>query len=162
MASVVIKPLDDAITAGDPIRAVIRNSVINQDGKTTGVTMPSRVAQESMIRAVYSKVGLDPLDTAYVEAHGTGTTAGDLNESGAIAATFGQRRGTSNPIVVGSIKTNIGHLESASGMAGVLKAVLILEKGSIPPSLNFECANEALLLDQCNIKVRHPQILGSG
>lgn len=140
---------------------MIRNTLINQDGKTTGITLPSGAAQESMIRAVYSKVKLDPLDTAYVEVHGTGTCAGDLNESRAIAATFGQGCEPSNPIVVGSIKTNIGYLESASGMAGLLKTALIVEKGSIPPSLNFECVNEAFLLDQSNTKIRHPQILGS-
>lgn len=156
VASVIIKPLVDALASGDPVRAVIRNTVVNQDGRTAGITMPSSAAQESMIRAAYTRAGLDPLVTGYVEAHGTGTSAGDPVEADAIAAALGRARTSSNPIIIGSIKTNIGHLENASGLAGLIKAVLILEKGMIPPNINFEKANDQISLEERNMKLwRH-------
>ena len=154
IACVIIKPLEDAVSARDPIRAIIRNTAVNQDGRTPGITMPSRSAQENMMRAAYSKANLNPLETRYIEAHGTGTAAGDEEEAATIAAVFGRHRTASDPLIVGSIKTNIGHLESASGLAGLIKATLVLEKGLIPPSLNFEKAREGLLLDKWNMKVR--------
>ncbi len=154
VACVIIKPLEDAVAAGDPIRAIIRNTAVNQDGRTPGITMPSRSAQENMMRGAYSKANLNPLDTGYLEAHGTGTQAGDEDEAATIAEVFGRHRIASDPLIVGSIKTNIGHLESASGLAGLIKATLIVEKGLIPPSLNFEKARQGISLDQWNIKVR--------
>jgi acyl transferase domain-containing protein len=148
-----LKPLEDAIRNGDPIRAVIRGSGINQDGRTAGITLPSREAQASLIRRVYNKAGLNPLDTAYVEAHGTGTPAGDPLEAGAIASVFGERRAKNRPLLVGSVKTNIGHLEAASGLASVMKSVLILEKGLIPPNLNFEKVNPQIPLEKWKMMV---------
>lgn len=148
-----MKPLEDAIRNGDPIRAVIRGSGINQDGRTAGITLPSREAQASLIRRVYNKAGLNPLDTAYVEAHGTGTPAGDPLEAGAIASVFGEGRAKNRPLLVGSVKTNIGHLEAASGLASVMKCVLILEKGLIPPNLNFEKANPQIPLGKWKMMV---------
>jgi acyl transferase domain-containing protein len=132
---------------------VIRNTAVNQDGKTPGITMPDRDAQEAMIRTAYQKAGLNFADTAYFEAHGTGTSAGDPIEAGAIAATFGASRTDNNPIIVGSIKTNIGHLESSSGMAGLIKTVLMLEKGLIPPNLNYETPNDSIPVSDWKIKV---------
>lgn len=154
VACVIVKPLEDAISANDPVRAIIRNTAVNQDGRTPGITMPSRSAQENIMRAAYAKANLNPMDTGYVEAHGTGTVAGEGEEAAAIAAVFGKPRTASAPLIVGSIKTNIGHLESASGLAGLIKTALILEKGLIPPSLNFERAREGVLLEQWNMKVR--------
>ncbi|KAI4269144.1 MAG: hypothetical protein L6R38_007574 [Xanthoria sp. 2 TBL-2021] len=153
VASILIKPLKDAIAHGDPIRAIIRNTVLNQDGKTPGLTMPSREAQEALIREAYGNARLDPLDTHYVEAHGTGTKAGDPIEVEAIASLLSRSRSPSRPLVIGSVKANIGHLESASGLAGLIKAVLCLEKGQIPPSINFETENANLHLQEKCMRV---------
>lgn len=158
-ATLVLKRLSDALRDGDPIRGVIRGTATNQDGKTPTLTSPSRAAQEELMRACYAGARLDPKDTTYVEAHGTGTQAGDATEIAAIGAVFGgekkgQGRGLrKGPLYVGSVKTNIGHLEAASGLAGVIKTALCLEKGLIPPNANFERANERLELEKWNIKV---------
>ena len=153
VACVVLKPLDKAVAAGDPIRAIVKGSCVNQDGKTPGLTNPSRSAQEDMIRTAYSKARLNPLDTAYVEAHGTGTPAGDPVEAAAISTIFREAKLSSSPVLVGSVKSNLGHLEATSGLAGILKAVLILEKGLIPPSINFEKTNKTVASQGSNIKV---------
>lgn len=152
-ASIIVKPLRDALAAGDPIRAVIRNTVVNQDGRTAGMTMPSSEAQISMIRTAYAEARLDPCHTSYVEAHGTGTKVGDPIEANAIAAVLAESRDVSCPLIVGSVKTNIGHLESASGLAGLIKAVLCLETGMIPPNTKFLEQNEGAKLDQRHLKV---------
>ena len=143
----------DALAAGDPIRAVIRNTGVNQDGKTPGITMPSSEAQQKLIQTTYSKARLDPHRTAYIEAHGTGTVAGDPIEVNAIATSIGCAKNPEMPLLIGSIKTNIGHLESASGLAGLIKATLCLEKGLVPPNINFEQVNPSLLLHERNMKV---------
>ena len=153
MACMILKPLDDALADGDAIRAVIRSCVANSDGKTNGLTVPSQTAQEDLIRTAYDRAGLDPRETAYFEAHGTGTRVGDPIEAGAIASTLGKCRDASNPILIGSVKTNLGHTESTSGLAGVFKGVLMLEKGLIPASLNFEKPNESIPLADWNLKV---------
>jgi acyl transferase domain-containing protein len=150
----VVKRLDDAMAAGDPIRAIVRNTAINQDGKTAGITLPNQNAQESLIRSAYQSVGLNPKDTGYVEAHGTGTVAGDTIEIAAIASTFCNNGARDNQLFVGSVKTNVGHLESASGLAGLIKTVLVIEKGLIPPNLNLEVPKDGLLLEERKIKVR--------
>jgi acyl transferase domain-containing protein len=113
---VVLKPLDEALKNGDVIRAVIRNTGINQDGKTPGITFPSAKAQESLARKVYAEAGLDPLETTYVESHGTGTQAGDPVEASALFVTFGKMR--SDPIQIGSVKSNVGHLVSLTFSGG--------------------------------------------
>ena len=154
IAALIIKPLNSALAAGDPIRAIIRNTAVNQDGKTPGITMPSSEAQESMIRSAYADAGLDPTQTAYAEAHGTGTKVGDPIEITAIAAVLSRYRTHSNPLFVGSVKANIGHLESASGIAGLLKAIVCLERGMIPPSINFESENTELKLRERKIEVQ--------
>lgn len=154
VAALIIKPLRDALAAGDPIRAVIRNTTVNQDGKTPGITMPSSEAQESMMRSAYADAGLDPTQTTYVEAHGTGTKVGDPMEITAIAAVLSRWRTHSNPLFVGSVKANIGHLESASGLAGLLKAIVCLERDMIPPSINFESENKELKLRERHMKVQ--------
>ncbi|MCJ1404087.1 hypothetical protein MMC11_007312 [Xylographa trunciseda] len=162
VGTIVLKRLDDALRARDPIRAVICNTAVNQDGKTPGITLPSRPAQERLYRRVYEDVGIDPRDTGYVEAHGTGTVAGDLAEIEAIANVFCENRQTS--LHVGSIKSNIGHLESSSGVAGLIKAVLVLEKGLIPPNANFETPKEELCLKDHKIRVpvKLEMLQGSG
>lgn len=126
---------------GDTIRGVIRNTGINQDGKTSGITLPSGEAQEALIRSVYKNAGLNPLDTSFVECHGTGTPAGDPLEAGALAKVFAPDRSSDEPLRIGSIKSNMGHLEGASGLAGLIKSVLMLENKMILPNRNFEKGN---------------------
>ncbi|KAI1098441.1 putative FSP1 [Jackrogersella minutella] len=153
VATVVIKRLRDAIAAGDPIRAVIRETLLNQDGKTDTITSPSQKAQETIIRECYRKAGIDPYSTQYFEAHGTGTPTGDPIEARAAAAVLGKSRRTGHPLYMGSVKTNIGHTEAASGLASLIKVVLALEENKIPPSLNFDKANPQLALDDWHIKI---------
>lgn len=152
-ATVILKPLDAALRDKNPIRAVIRATAINSDGRTKGITLPSRESQVEMIRSAYADAGLDPHDTGYFEAHGTGTQAGDPIEMSAIYEVFASSRARDDPLIVGSIKTNIGHLEGASGLAGLIKAVLCLEKGVIPPNINFEKPNNQIPLEEWNLKV---------
>lgn len=148
----VLKPLSKALRDGDNVRAIIRNTVLNQDGRTPGISVPSGEAQEKAIRKAYKDAGLD-LSVDYVEAHGTGTAVGDPIEVEAIASALSKDRNPNNKLPIGSIKGNIGHTESAAGVAGLIKAVLMLEKGSIPPQVNFEKPNEKILVDDWNLKI---------
>lgn len=149
----VLKRLDDALRDGNPIRAVIRDTGVNQDGKTETITTPSGEAQEALIRACYARAGLDPAQTTYFEAHGTGTPTGDPIEVKAIASVFKNTRSGDEFLRIGSVKTNIGHTETASGVAAIIKVALALEKGQIPPSINFKKPNEKLRLDEWKLKV---------
>lgn len=149
---VLLKPLRTALQDGNTIRAVIRASGVNQDGRTPGMTVPSKSAQEALIRSVYGSAGLDLADTDYVEAHGTGTALGDPIEAGAIGAAW-KGRVSDSPLYVGAVKSGIGHLEGASGVAGIIKTVLALEKAVIPPNINFEEVNPKILVEEWNIKV---------
>ena len=106
-----------------------------------------------MMHSAYAEAKLDPRYTSYVEAHGTGTKVGDPIEASATAAVLSEMRDESSPLFIGSVKANIGHLESASGLAGLIKAILCLEARMIPPSINFQNPNEALKLDQRHLKV---------
>ncbi|ROW12025.1 hypothetical protein VPNG_05286 [Cytospora leucostoma] len=153
VATVIIKRLKDAIAAGDPVRAVIRESLLNQDGKTETITTPSQAAQEDLIRETYRKADIDPLGTQYFEAHGTGTPTGDPIEARAIAAVFRPGRPIGQPLRIGSVKTNIGHMEAVSGLGSIIKTVLALEKGFIPPSIHYEEPNPKLALEEWRLKV---------
>ncbi|KAJ5142544.1 Acyl transferase/acyl hydrolase/lysophospholipase [Penicillium bovifimosum] len=150
----ILKPLAKALEDHNTIRAIIRGTGSNQDGRTAGITLPNGAAQESLIRSVYARAGLDSSETDFVEAHGTGTLAGDPIETGAIARVFGTGRPPDNPVRIGSIKTNVGHLEGASGVAGVIKAVLMLENRMFLPNRNFEKINPRILLEDWNIKIQ--------
>lgn len=152
-ATVILKPIDDAIRDGDPIRAVIRGTGINQDGKTKGITLPSAEAQAELIRSTYASAGIGFENTNYFEAHGTGTKAGDPLELEAISKTLGTARPSNQKLVVGSVKSNIGHLESVAGLAGLLKGIFILEKGIIPPSIHYKNGNPSILFDDWKISV---------
>ncbi|KAK1573272.1 KR domain-containing protein [Colletotrichum navitas] len=154
---IVLKRLDKAIADGNEIRAVIRGSGVNQDGWTRGVTMPSGDAQAALIKYVYESNGLDYGATQYVEAHGPGTQAGDPTETRAIYETIGAQGLKSNPsrkkLWIGSVKPNIGHLESAAGVAGLIKGILAMEKGFIPPNIHFDEPNPAIKFDEWGLAV---------
>jgi acyl transferase domain-containing protein len=136
---VVLKRLSDALIDGDNVIALIRGSAVNQDGASSGLTAPNGPAQEAVIREALANGGVDPRDVTYVEAHGTGTALGDPIEVQALAAALGPDRAT--PVLIGSVKTNIGHLESAAGIAGLIKAALALQRREIPPSLHLHERN---------------------
>ncbi|KAK7733693.1 putative PKS/NRPS-like protein biosynthetic cluster [Cytospora paraplurivora] len=147
----VLKRVSDALRDGDTIRAVIRGSASNQDGKSPGITQPTRQGQEALIRSAYSRAGLDLDDTRFFEAHGTGTPIGDPLEAGAISDCFTASRSSEDPIYIGALKGNLGHLEGAAGIAGLIKAVHVLESGLIPPNLNFERLNPKIPADEWNL-----------
>ncbi|KAF6828375.1 KR domain-containing protein [Colletotrichum plurivorum] len=152
-AFVLLKPLDAALRDGDTVRAVIRATGVNQDGRTPSITQPSVEAQVELINRTYQTAGLSLDETDYVEAHGTGTPVGDPIEAAAIGQVFRAHR--SRPVWIGSVKSNIGHLEGASGLAGLLKAVLSLERGVRPPIADFEEANPAI--DAESLGIRFPK-----
>src|SRR6478752_4778731 len=133
----VLKRLSDAVTDGDRILAVVRGTAVNQDGRSGGLTVPNGPAQETVIRAALADGRVDAADISYVEAHGTGTSLGDPIEVRALAGALGAGRSEDNPLAIGSVKTNIGHLESAAGIAGVIKVILSLQHEYIPPHLHF-------------------------
>lgn len=147
---VVLKRLSDAETDGDHILAVITGSAVNQDGASGGLTVPSGPSQEQVIRRALADSNIKPEQVSYVEAHGTGTSLGDPIEIGAIHQVFGKR---DQPLLVGSVKTNIGHLESASGIAGFIKVVLSLQHGLIPPNLHFHDPNPRIPWERISVNI---------
>src|SRR5216684_7504047 len=147
----LLKPLRQALADGDPIRAIILGSGVNSDGRTIGLSLPSEAAQACLLRSVYSRAGVAPEELAFFEMHGTGTPAGDPIEAAAVGHSLGQSR--SDPLPIGSVKTNIGHLEPASGMAGLLKAALALDRGAIPPTLHCETPNSNIPFDTLNLRL---------
>lgn len=149
----MLKTLDRAQRDGDPIHAVIRATGTNADGRTTGLSMPSAESQRALLSRLYADNGIDPADLVYLEAHGTGTMVGDPMEATAIGEGLAQRRPAGRSLPIGSIKTNLGHLEPASGLAGVLKATLILKHGVVPPSLHFRTPNPQIDFAGLNIRV---------
>ncbi|WP_327159473.1 type I polyketide synthase [Streptomyces zaomyceticus] len=151
--AVILKPLARAQADGDRIYGVIRASAVNNDGATPGLTVPSREAQRQVLREAYEKAGISPTDVQYVELHGTGTPVGDPIEAGALGDVLGSHRPPGDPLIVGSAKTNVGHLEGAAGMVGLLKALLSLTHREIPASLNFETPHPAIDLDALGLSV---------
>ncbi|MEU7739172.1 SDR family NAD(P)-dependent oxidoreductase [Nonomuraea sp. NPDC049158] len=153
-ALVVLKPLSAALADGDPIRCVILGGAVNNDGGGDGLTVPSGRAQEEVIRLACERAGVEPGDVQYVELHGTGTKVGDPIEAAALGAAYGPDHADgASPLLVGSVKTNIGHLEGAAGIAGLVKVVLSLEQRELPPSLNFETPNPDIPLDELGLEV---------
>ncbi|CEJ59647.1 hypothetical protein PMG11_08264 [Penicillium brasilianum] len=150
---IVLKPLQDAIDAGDAIRAVIWNTGVNQDGRTRGITMPNSASQEELIRTVYRQAQIDPADTGYVEAHGTGTTVGDPAEARALSAVFCHGKDRKSPLLIGSVKSNIGHAEGASGIVAIIKTALMLERGFILPNCGVTEPNSDIPMKEWNMKV---------
>lgn len=150
---VMLKRLDDAIRDRDEIRAVIRSSGANSDGKTNGITLPNQAAQERLARSLFRGLEFGPSDVEYAEAHGTGTKAGDAAEIAAIRNVFCQKRDAKQPLFVGTAKPNIGHSEAASGAAGLIKTVMAMEKGLIPPNILLENYKPGLEPEKWNMKV---------
>lgn len=150
---VILRRLSDALTDGNRILAVIRGSAINQDGRSNGLTAPSRLAQEAVLRDALASASLDAAAVSYVEAHGTGTSLGDPIEAQALGTVFGDERNQDDPIWVGSVKTNMGHLEEAAGIAGFIKAVVALQHRQLPPNLHFENPSPHIPWEELPIKV---------
>jgi len=150
---VVLKRLSDALRDGDLVHAVIRGSAVNQDGATTGLTAPNGMAQQAVVRAALAAAGLEPGQVSVIEAHGTGTSLGDPIEMEALGATVGVPAPDLGPLLVGSVKTNIGHLEAASGVAGLLKLVLALTHDRVPPHLHLQGLNPNINLAGTRIQV---------
>ncbi|MGA5168826.1 MULTISPECIES: type I polyketide synthase [Streptomyces] len=151
---VVLKPLSAALADGDTVLAVIRGSAVNNSGDAKTLTTPDRTAQEAVMAAACRRAGIDPADVGYVELHGTGTKLGDPIEAAALGAVYGRGRPADRPLRVGSAKTNVGHLEGAAGIVGLLKAVLSLRHRQLPPSLNFERPNPRIPLDDLRLRMQ--------
>ncbi|MGO9895164.1 MAG: SDR family NAD(P)-dependent oxidoreductase [Bryobacteraceae bacterium] len=142
---VVLKPLSNALADGDPVYAVIRGSAVNNDGRTSGyMTTPAREGQERMLRLAYRDAGLSPCQVRYVEAHGTGTIAGDPVEVTALGNVLSPDRPPGRTCYIGSVKTNFGHTEGAAGIAGLIKAALVLKHRMVPPNLHLRELNPAI------------------
>ena len=150
---VVLKPLSRALADNDPIYAVIRGTAVNQDGRTNGLIAPSRQSQEAVLAAAYRRAGLSPGSAQYVEAHGTGTFLGDAIEANALGTVLADGRRPGSSCLIGSVKTNIGHLEAAAGVAGLIKVALALQHREIPPSLNFTDPNPEIPFDSLPLRV---------
>jgi acyl transferase domain-containing protein/SAM-dependent methyltransferase len=151
VSAIYIKPLDAALRDGNPIRAIIRSTATNSDGRTPGISMPSTDAHEAMIRQAYKFAGIsDFSQTGFVECHGTGTPAGDPIETEAVARIFG---GTEQGVYIGSVKPNIGHSEGASGLSSLIKVLLALEHRVIPPNIHFNDPNPNIPFKARNLKV---------
>nr|AZF85932.1 type I polyketide synthase [Catenulispora sp.] len=141
---VLLKPLSAALRDGDPVHAVVKGSATNQDGRSNGLTAPNGAAQQAVLRDALRDAGLVAGDVDYVEAHGTGTPLGDPIEVRALAAVLGAGRPGGEPLVIGSVKTNIGHTEAAAGIAGIIKVLLMLKHGRIPANLHYRERNPAI------------------
>jgi len=151
---VVLKRLSQALADGDPIYCTVRGSAVNNDGPSNGLTAPHQPAQEAVLREAYRRAGVAPSAVGYVEAHGTGTALGDPIEAAALAAVFGEGRPAQEPLRIGSVKTNVGHLEGAAGIAGLIKTALVLRHRMLPPSLHFERPNPHIPFDRLPLQVQ--------
>jgi acyl transferase domain-containing protein/NADPH:quinone reductase-like Zn-dependent oxidoreductase/SAM-dependent methyltransferase/acyl carrier protein len=151
--AVVLEPLTLALENRDPVRAVIRATAVNQDGRTAGISVPNAAAQKVLMRSALREAGVAPREVQYVEAHGTGTAAGDPREADAIGSVLGEGRAPGTPCLIGSVKGNIGHLESAAGIAGLIKTALALERRRIPPSLHFAEPSPAIPFEELLLRV---------
>ncbi|MDH6145476.1 acyl transferase domain-containing protein/short-subunit dehydrogenase [Kitasatospora sp. GP30] len=150
---VLLKPLSRALADGDTVYAVIRGGAVNNDGGGDSLTTPNRSAQEAVLQLAYAHAGVEPAEVGYVELHGTGTPTGDPIEAAALGTVLGAARPAAAPLPVGSVKTNIGHLEGAAGIAGLIKVVLALHHRELPPSLNHESPNPQIPLDRLGLRV---------
>ncbi len=152
-AAVILKRLSDAQADRDPIMAVIRGSAINQDGSSSGLTAPNQLAQQAVIEAALTQAGVAPKEIGYLEAHGTGTKLGDPIEVMAAAQVLGAGRSADQPLLIGSLKSAIGHLEAAAGIAGLIKTVLSMQHGVIPAQLHFETPNPHIPWNGLSVRI---------
>lgn len=167
---VVLKRLSDALRDGDQVLALVRGSAVNQDGRSNGLMAPNPAAQAAVLRAACADAGVDPISVDYVEAHGTGTLLGDPIEARALGAVYGRGRQPENPLLIGAAKTNLGHLEAAAGIAGLIKATLAVQRGVIPPNQHFDKPNPHIPFGELGLKVAdepiewplsgHPRLAG--
>ncbi|MCZ7416224.1 MULTISPECIES: type I polyketide synthase [unclassified Streptomyces] len=157
--AVILKPLSRALADGDRVYAVIRGSAVNQDGASGGLTVPSGEAQQEVIRAALDQARLSPGDVDYVEAHGTGTRLGDAIEVRALAAALGEGRPADRPLLVGSVKTNVGHLEAAAGITGLIKVALALGHERIPAHLHVHTPTKQLAWDRLPVRVTDDDVV---
>lgn len=149
----VVKPLAQAQADGDNIHAVVLGTGINQDGRTNGITVPNGSAQQALMRTVLDQAGVRPTQIRYVEAHGTGTQVGDPIEATSLGTVLGEGRSQNEFCWIGSVKSNIGHLEAAAGVAGIIKTVLCLQKRAVPPNLHFTDPNPSIDFEAMPIRV---------
>jgi acyl transferase domain-containing protein/NADPH:quinone reductase-like Zn-dependent oxidoreductase/NAD(P)-dependent dehydrogenase (short-subunit alcohol dehydrogenase family)/SAM-dependent methyltransferase/acyl carrier protein len=154
---VLLKRLSRALEDGDPVHGVIIGTALNQDGHTNGISLPSSEAQAQLVRDACADAGIAPSQVGFVEAHGTGTAVGDPIEAHALAQALCKERPREAPLLIGSVKTNLGHLETAAGIAGLIKALLVLKHGQIPASLHFQTPNPNI--DFVALKLRVPTAL---
>ncbi len=150
---VLLKPLSQALADGDPVQGVIIGSSLNQDGHTNGISLPSPEAQEQLVRDACADAGINPAHVGYVEAHGTGTAVGDPIEATALANALCENRSSDSPLPIGSVKSNLGHLETAAGIVGLIKGMLVLKHAQIPASLHFTTPNEHIDLEVLKLRV---------
>ena len=150
---IVLKRLSDARRDGDQVMAVIKGSAVNSDGRSNGLTAPNPDAQVDVLRAAYADARINPAVVDYVEAHGTGTILGDPIEATALGEVLGRNRDAANPLLLGSAKTNFGHTEAAAGVAGVIKVVMGMQEGILPPTLNFAGPNPYIDFDKEHLEV---------
>ncbi len=150
---VVLKRLSDALAEGDRVLALVRGSAINQDGPSSGLTAPNGPSQASVIRDALASGGIRPAEVSYVETHGTGTSLGDPIEVQALGAAYGESRPPDQPLLIGAVKSNVGHLEGAAGVAGLIKLVLAMEHREIPPSLHVKKPNPFIPWEELSVKV---------
>ena len=150
---VVLKRLSDAQRDGNRVLAVVRGSAVNQDGRSNGLMAPNPAAQAAVLRAACADAGVEPAQIDYVETHGTGTLLGDPIEARALGAVYGRGRPEHDPLLIGAAKTNLGHLEAAAGIAGLIKATLAVQRGEIPPNQHFDNPNPHIPFDELRLKV---------
>ena len=149
----MLKRLSDALRDGDRVLAVVRGSAVNQDGRSNGLMAPNPAAQAAVLRAACADAGVKPSEVDYVETHGTGTLLGDPIEARALGAVYGRGRQPDAPLLAGAVKTNLGHLEAAAGVVGLIKTTLALQRGAIPANLHFETPNTHIPFDELRLKV---------
>jgi acyl transferase domain-containing protein/D-arabinose 1-dehydrogenase-like Zn-dependent alcohol dehydrogenase/ribosomal protein L7/L12 len=152
--AVLLKPLEAALADGDRVYCVVRGGAVNNDGAGESLTAPSREGQEDVLRRAYRQAELDPAAVDYVELHGTGTVVGDPVEAAALGAVAGTGREAAKRLRVGSVKTNLGHLEGAAGITGFIKTALAISRRQLPPTLNFERANPAIPLEELGLEMQ--------
>jgi phthiocerol/phenolphthiocerol synthesis type-I polyketide synthase A len=150
---VVLKRLSDATRDGDRVLAVVRGSAVNQDGRSNGLMAPNPASQMAVLRSAYADAGVDMREVDYVEAHGTGTLLGDPIEARALGTVLGRGRPADDPLLLGSVKSNFGHMEAAAGVAGLAKAVLALDRGQIPATVGYANPNPHIPFDSLRLKV---------